>query len=320
MDPVLTPVNHDPFAVPKDGETVPYDVPKANITDYPWVREQGANLAEMVAEPAMQAGRLLTQGTSDPTASEDLMGTAEGLLPVGKLAAPLLSVFAGVAAKNADREALSLAQQMLSKGHTADEIWKSTGWFQGADTKWRFEIPDNESFEAAGRNTVGTRVHHPELFKAYPDLENVGVREYSKSGAYYQPAGVVVPEHIGMGSGSAHIEMLHELQHAIQEREGFAIGGDPKRLESYARGALEKSGQPVTDSEISKLAYEAYQRLAGETEARNVEFRAAYPDWYKLGKNKLPTRTEDRPRSKQTVIGVKLTPVEHDPWEGVGKD
>jgi hypothetical protein len=43
MDPVRTPVDHDPFATPKEGKTVPYE-PVRQPTDYPAVRSAGVNL------------------------------------------------------------------------------------------------------------------------------------------------------------------------------------------------------------------------------------------------------------------------------------
>jgi hypothetical protein len=310
----LTPIDHDPWAeepVPKEGQAVPHDVVRSAITDYPVVQAVGRNIASAVTEPVMQMGRLLTQGTADPNLAEDTEGAILGMAPIGKLA-PLASIFAGIGAKTADREALSLAQQMLAKGHAAEDIWKATGWFQGADEKWRFEIPDTKSFEAAGRYSVGSRVHHPKLFEAYPDLAHVKVRDDSSlehAAAEYQAPWLNMPESITMGKGSAHDAMLHELMHAIQEREGFAKGGNPEMLKEIAWEVLSADKDFPSDREVNKFANEAYMRLAGEVEARNVEARmrgSALPPW----------ETEDRPRNKQTVIGVKLTPVDHDPFRG----
>ena len=59
---------------------------------------------------------------------------------------------------------------------------------------------------------------------------------------------------------------LHELQHAIQQREGFEKGGDP----SYFRGRKlpinPKTGKRYTPHEL-------YEALVGETEARLVQER-----------------------------------------------
>jgi hypothetical protein len=77
---------------------------------------------------------------------------------------------------------------------------------------------------------------------------------------------------------------LHEIEHAVQQREGFDPGGTP------TPGPIE--GKYITKSE-------AYRRNAGETEARNVqarrdlnaEARRLYPPWM----------TEDVPRDQQIL-------------------
>ena len=51
--------------------------------------------------------------------------------------------FGGRNANRADLEALDRAQDMERRGVAADTIFRETGWFQGADGKWRFEIDDS---------------------------------------------------------------------------------------------------------------------------------------------------------------------------------
>jgi len=52
-------------------------------------------------------------------------------------------MFAGPMARTADQEALSRAQQLAQSGSPREQIWNDTGWFQGVDGKWRFEIDDS---------------------------------------------------------------------------------------------------------------------------------------------------------------------------------
>jgi hypothetical protein len=54
------------------------------------------------------------------------------------------AMFLGVGAKNANLGALARAEELAASGADRKEIWSETGWFQGADNKWRFEVPDNE--------------------------------------------------------------------------------------------------------------------------------------------------------------------------------
>ena len=51
--------------------------------------------------------------------------------------------FAGEKAKNADLEALRAAQEMEKDGADTETIRQKTGWFRGADGKWRWEIDDS---------------------------------------------------------------------------------------------------------------------------------------------------------------------------------
>lgn len=51
--------------------------------------------------------------------------------------------YAGTNAANADLEALEVAKGMAEQNVSAETIRQATGWFRGADGKWRFEIDDS---------------------------------------------------------------------------------------------------------------------------------------------------------------------------------
>jgi hypothetical protein len=148
-----------------------------------------------------------------------------------------------------------IAEEMEKAGKDAKAIKLATGWERGADGQWRYEIPDltvkMESISGEARNNddeyfVRKRnledvIDAPELFSAYPQL-----RKYK----------VITPHGDSMGSTSGSINgktirlnaneitrfgdaddlntenvrgiIAHEVQHAIQEIEGFAKGGNPR--------------------------------------------------------------------------------------------
>lgn len=56
--------------------------------------------------------------------------------------ASALAMFLGRNAKTANLDFLRKAEQMASQGADRRQIWDETGWFQGADGQWRFEISD----------------------------------------------------------------------------------------------------------------------------------------------------------------------------------
>jgi len=136
---------------------------------------------------------------------------------------------------------------------TPEEMWAATGTFRGVDGKLRQEISDapaqllnkQKNFEGKLHETLS----HPELFKNYPALQYYDTNITSE---------IALPEHlkktlIGRGGGSftqkdfvtrepkisakAYSEedksaLLHELQHAVQAKEGFARGGNVQEFQS----------------------------------------------------------------------------------------
>ncbi len=177
------------------------------------------------------------------------------LLEQAKDAAPaVLGMMAGPMAKTADKAALAKAESMLTAGAGRDEIWNKTGWFKGADDKWRFEISDHKT-DTKGyiqpgseyEGTLGEIIKHPDAYKAYPDMQDMH-STYGQikgaNGAYGPVATLDGVESIAIGSETPRSTGLHEMQHAIQYREGFARGGNPSdpTLRPYAQRMVEQAG------------------------------------------------------------------------------
>ena len=200
-----------------------------------------------------------------------------------------------------------------------------------ADKKPRFEIDDsgakfnfessfdlNEIRKSKGNMVkVSDLVRHDELFKQYPWAKDIKVNIDSKyDGASFNPKTNVInfnPKLLGSENKPLESTLLHEIQHAIQEREGFARGGSPdqfntiKEVQSDLFPLQEKLRQTKTDIEkaidlgygknvinelrkterqladkISALNKQlnnyvdpatSYKRLSGEVEARDVQSR-----------------------------------------------
>lgn len=71
--------------------------------------------------------------------------------------------FGGIGALNADRNGLSKAIELESRNESEEKILKETGWFRGADHKWRFEIDDSKA--AVFRNGDAKLSSDPEYQK-----------------------------------------------------------------------------------------------------------------------------------------------------------
>lgn len=252
-----------------------------------------------------------------------------------------LSIFVGPNGR-VNHVGLGKAMGMVDEGFNKKEIWDVTKWFKGADGRWRTEIKDyglngikggtpsglpegsyidlekgalkmgDKSYEITGHTfALGDLISHPELFKAYPDLMDYPVKIYEnpRGGGYFRAG--ETPE-IGIafkkGDGVYNAEsILHEVQHAVQEIEGFAKGSSTSQWEEYndeltvklldlmsakkkteeflkSNPGTEKIKENLirideaikrTNERMSAIGTneEAYFKSAGEVEARNVEGR-----------------------------------------------
>lgn len=186
------------------------------------------------------------------------------------------------------------ADQMVKDGYDATVIKTQTGWEQGIDGFWRYEITDpfmeSITIEDYVKPRFGEAINirmilkYALILKAYPDFESLTLYAmYSPrngTAGYYNPAtnGMVV----AMGKPSDIFDyqiegvLLHEIQHLIQEIEGFAKGGDPKTI-----------------------GRRRYLRLAGEVEARNICHRHFLTDEER--RRTLRAETQDVPDAQQIV-------------------
>ena len=198
--------------------------------------------------------------------------------------------FIGKTAKTFHKGALALAKKMEDRGANRDEIWKATGdmdapTFKDVDGNWKQEISDKgagfpksglQDLEAYGWRKQGRIYKNPEMFKAYPDLAEISTGPlsrfdaHSSRGSYDFARNEILLNSYDIGDAVSRKKIAkeklqevgsvnqHELQHAIQDREGFARGGRPDEF--------------AADKNFSD-AHESYKRLAGEAEARNVQTR-----------------------------------------------
>jgi len=157
--------------------------------------------------------------------------------------------FAGPEARTADKGKAFEAQQMRDAGEPRLKVWRETGWWEiipGSDV-WSFEIDDskvsmiNDSVADLlvkpilsegldmGAAKLGDIIDAQDLFSSYPESADTTVI-LSKAGkpetASFQDGEIWLYGGIGPDNLAAMKSiLLHEIQHAIQEYEGFAVGG-----------------------------------------------------------------------------------------------
>ncbi len=259
-----------------------------------------------------------------------ILGKATAL-SLKSAAAGSKAIFAGMFAKTARLDRLQKAIEMAHAGTPMHEVLLGTGWFlDPLDGKWKFELPDDKMLFATDSGWgVGGRfssIQHPELKKAYPNLQHVylGFTPGPATEAQYLSAKPGIkptqanPTEIQITAplSDRHGATVHELQHAVQEIENFARGGlpdnayDPAQLERakpLLRRAEELRSQgkqneaQIFDRRVANIIgsatnFDTYWRLAGEIEARNAQKRAlmtpeqrlAIPPWETMDYDAVP--------------------------------
>lgn len=178
-----------------------------------------------------------------------------------------LNQMAGEHAKTAALDKLKQAKAMVEDGRTPEDIYKATGWFKGQDGKWRFEIPDNleaitlDKLLNDKRAKLGEIYDNPQLFEAYPDLKDVPVRieEIEKGFNGFAYADAITISASLKNDNEAKSILVHEIQHLIQKREGFARGGGPKTAREQIREEqriLDRQFGSFSEDEKAYLVYQ----------------------------------------------------------------
>lgn len=225
------------------------------------------------ATPAQEAQRTSSAIQKETSAASDR-----------KTGPPARFSYAGKNANGANLDSLREAQEMQAAGADMESIRKATGWHEGMDGKWRWEIDDSKmEYHRAGdalfgrnhpeyaeqqrleqkmlygeltdaeqarlraltetwgreRSRLSERVErgnarledvldHEELFRAYPQLRHVRVvfDETPKGvlGSFSTEGNqITISEEL---RDAPQDVLIHEIQHAIQNAEGFAKGSN----------------------------------------------------------------------------------------------
>lgn len=270
-------------------------------------------LDDFMTQASKPAPKTLSEGSEESikTATDIVMSFGAGTIAGTKSAALM-----------AGKTPFTLATTAERQGFSADEIFKSTGFFKGADGKWRYEIDDSAASYfpenlKGGQKFLSDILSHKELFDAYPQLKTVKVREAPELGAgasYTESTQTLL-----MGSQALKDKgiFMHEVQHAIQGIEGFSKGGMPGkagrdfqlkyeqdirelRPEMLKLGNKVRSGEFLSQKEQARFDYlkEVFQKYAKYREVGDAQARENY----------LALAGEVEARNVQTR--VDLTPAE----------
>lgn len=124
------------------------------------------------------------------------------------------------------------------------------------DDIWSGEYARLRERVESGNATLADVLQHDSIYEAYPELRNVKVRLESdtggKNGSYDPSTNTITISEDKPGDGAKVGTMLHEIQHAIQQIEGWESGASPE----YWAAREYESGDTASDR-----AQELYSRI-----------------------------------------------------------
>lgn len=194
----------------------------------------------------------------------------------------------------------------------------------------RQKIVDLVNADLKQYDKIGTSLKHPELYKSYDDLQNIDLfqnRATSRSGEFNTNKGNPYIVSYAPNESELKSNLLHELQHGIQLKESWGLGGSPeeflqpnkqklndlaKQLNEMALAKKEATPEYLSlEQQFKKLtaenppktldeAMEMYKKLSGEAEARLVQ-------------NRMNLTPEERVLNfpfKQSPKGLDIDPME----------
>jgi len=154
------------------------------------------------------------------------------------------------------RQNLEAAEEMEVSGASSDEIRVATGWERNPyDNEWRYIQADDMASETAlledfvrnydsasdaylmtlngdGSFDLQDLMRHSELYSIYPDARNIHVFLRKSGGGELQGSFDPSDKSIDLYADALDPlgTLLHEVQHWVQDKEGFAFGSSPSTV------------------------------------------------------------------------------------------
>lgn len=221
------------------------------LADYAGAPRDLANRAGALAPwtpmgGAYDAGQMIGQGIDERNALMAGTGT-------------MMAIFAGPMARTANLRMMRRAQAMHAAGRPRDDIWNDTGWFQGRDGQWRFEIDDS-----------GSRITNEATAAAeYTGPRFSGMGEFQDNAAELPPRltfeGLSYPTYEGPLSGGLHHADLYAA-YPNMRNDLFTLrrADDANGSQTTVRGQGQTFAQGPTDaSRQSVTLHEGQHRVQG---------------------------------------------------------
>jgi hypothetical protein len=132
---------------------------------------------------------------------------------------------------------------------------------------------------------------HPKLYEAYPELKDIPVEFYSAESrhkGHYNPQTGSIGINKNISKEKQFETILHEIQHAIQNKEGWSGGSYPDAYKLAVSKTLSpeeynllnsgKPGEAKVWEKLEQETFKLYQRKQGEASARAAAARRNLDD------------------------------------------
>ena len=182
-------------------------------------------------------------------------------------------------------QGLNRAKQMQKTGTDNENIRQNTGWFQDRNGDWKFEISDknmkikdNIQLKENTNYKLGDIIEHNTLFTMYPNFKNIDInfKDLKNVNGFYDKKQKSITINNKIINSGINLEktIIHELQHSIQNEEGFENG---------------------TTSRLSRKRY--YENL-GEIEASDTAQRFLKEKYENSSNSTAPESSKANPKHK----------------------
>ena len=203
------------------------------------------------------------------------------------------------------------AVMMEEEGIDSEQIYFATGWERGTDKNWRYEaepikltqkgiedlidkddIVSLASLIEARPSDMPRSKDNETLLDFYPQLKDVDVliAPYGSRTFYsYNEKVIQISKNVvDLGMDEFYLTIVHEVQHAVQHIEGFAVGAGLSSVESQLRSA-------ITD------AYDLRMTALAKSESIADDYQMVYEDFLADKENAEGEEIKDLPNSDSFI-------------------
>ena len=206
-----------------------------------------------------------------------------------------------------DAEQIARAQELEAQGENAKTIWSETHLTRDGGGAWVQEINDHDAKprpDGDARGETGGRLadylEHPELYEAVPGIADINVKlgtlPESEKGKYSSKKRML---HFAENTfkNKSMSDIMHEVQHAIQNEEELATGGSRKlayaALVSDAYEAVRNTPEFQSLQTKEERLHYLEEAAAKQASAPDIE-TAATNGYVNLGGEKMARQTAKR--------------------------